>query len=478
MFTGEDRIHRLGLVIVSTMAVLWIGSVAWANDADRIQSYSGNPFYWQYKGKPVLLLGATDDHNLFQWKADRLEVHLDRLVSVGGNYIRNTMSSRETGNVWPFHRGDDGRYDLDRWNGAFWERFETLLRLTRDRDIIVQIEIWDLHDLHGHRWDAAPWNPANNVNYAPSETRLCAAYSRPMYEAHDFFLTVPSLNDDRAVLRHQRRFVEKMLSISLPYGHVLYCIDNEIHPPFPPEWGWHWAELIHTKARERGVRAQVSEMFWTPELRARDHRAVLERPDLYTYFEASQVSSNQIGWQNWDILQWLFQYLAEQPRPVNHVKIYGGERIARTLHEKDEDSRARFWRNIIGGSASSRFHRPTYGIGLSSSAQAHIRSMRMLTAELDIFRCTPDSRHRLLSNRRLNEAYATARAGEQYAVYFPDGGEVDLNLSEVSGAFVLKWLDIENSRWQSETIVEGGRRVKLKASGQGHWAVLANRVRD
>lgn len=34
--------------------------------ADRIQPYGGNPWYWQYGGKPVLLIGGTDDDNPFQ----------------------------------------------------------------------------------------------------------------------------------------------------------------------------------------------------------------------------------------------------------------------------------------------------------------------------------------------------------------------------------------------------------------------------
>jgi hypothetical protein len=61
-------------------------------DARRIQPYAGNPGYWQYKGAPVVLLGGTVDDNLFQ--IPDLEEHLDLLASVGGNYIRNTMSDR------------------------------------------------------------------------------------------------------------------------------------------------------------------------------------------------------------------------------------------------------------------------------------------------------------------------------------------------------------------------------------------------
>lgn len=65
----------------------------------HIQPYSKNPAYWQYQGEPVLLLGATNDDNLFQ--IENLEDHLEQLSVAGGNYIRNTMSYRDSGNVNP-----------------------------------------------------------------------------------------------------------------------------------------------------------------------------------------------------------------------------------------------------------------------------------------------------------------------------------------------------------------------------------------
>ena len=58
---------------------------------NRIRPYSKNPFYWQYKGEPVLLLGGSIEDNLFQ--ISDIEAHLDLLHAVGGNYVRCTMSS-------------------------------------------------------------------------------------------------------------------------------------------------------------------------------------------------------------------------------------------------------------------------------------------------------------------------------------------------------------------------------------------------
>ena len=98
-------------------------------DGGRIRPWPENPFYWEYRGKPVLLLGGSVEDNLFQ--IDELREHLDLLRSVGGNYVRCTMSSRDAGNVWPFARDEQtGLYDLDRLGEEYWRRFETFLRLT------------------------------------------------------------------------------------------------------------------------------------------------------------------------------------------------------------------------------------------------------------------------------------------------------------------------------------------------------------
>ena len=74
---------------------------------DAIKPYSGNVRYWQYKDEPVLLLSGTKNDNLFQ--ITDLEEHLNELQSVGGNFIRNTMSSRDTGDVLPFLQLSEGR---------------------------------------------------------------------------------------------------------------------------------------------------------------------------------------------------------------------------------------------------------------------------------------------------------------------------------------------------------------------------------
>ena len=80
-----------------------------------------NPYYFDYKGQPVLLLGGSDEDNLFN-HPDLLQKNFATLAEVGGNYIRCTLSCRDSGNVWPFLKTDKGLYDLERFNPEYWQR--------------------------------------------------------------------------------------------------------------------------------------------------------------------------------------------------------------------------------------------------------------------------------------------------------------------------------------------------------------------
>ncbi len=456
-----------------------------ANDGtDAIRPYEDNPFYWQYRGEPVLLLGGSDQDNLFNHPnlpSNGLESHLDLLVSAGGNYLRNTMSSRDEGSVWPFHQREDGLYDLGQWNEEYWTRFSNFLQMTQDRDIIVQIEVWAFHDFFGQygRWYDNPWNPGNNITYSFEETTLSPDYEHPNHNPSDYFFTVPALANDQTVLAHQKRFIEKLLAISLEFDHVLYCITNEIHPPYSPEWGWFWARYIKEQADLAGKSVFVSEMFWQPDVRGFQHRASFDHPEIYDYFEASQISAVRDAIVDgvldaeleaelhWGYLMHIRGELAAYPRPINHTKIYGAD----TWHAwagSDQNTGEKFWRNIFAGSASSRFHRPERGIGLNETAQRNIRSMRMLTESLNIFQTEP-VKSRLSGHGGTFKAYVLAIPGTQYAVYFPDSGTVDFAVEQ--GSYRLTWLNIMNSEWQEATTTQAGESLRLTTPGDGPWTV-------
>ncbi len=114
------------------------------NNAERIMPWRKDTRYWQYKGKPVLLLGGSLTDHIFLLEG--LKAHLDEMVSVGANYVRNTMSQREGVELKAHKLLDNGKFDIDQWNPEYWKRFENCLRWCQERDIIMQIEVWDRFD--------------------------------------------------------------------------------------------------------------------------------------------------------------------------------------------------------------------------------------------------------------------------------------------------------------------------------------------
>lgn len=112
----------------------------------------------------MVLFGGSDNDNLWQWTGSKLTDHLDLLQSLGGNYVRNTMSDRDEGDTYAFKETSNGKYDLEEWNETYWEKLEFFLEETSKRDIVVQLTLWDHFDLSGS-FDKHPLNPKNNVTW-------------------------------------------------------------------------------------------------------------------------------------------------------------------------------------------------------------------------------------------------------------------------------------------------------------------------
>ncbi len=447
-----------------------------------------NPFYWQYKGNPVMLLGGSWQDNLFNHPVG-LEEHLDKLLLVGGNYVRNTMSHRNAGNVFAFVRDEQGLFDLNRFNDEYWWRFENFLDLCYQRDIIVQIEIWDPWDHYeDHQsfggWSHHPFNPLNNSNYTALESGLPETVNYPPRgepTEHPFFRAVPALNHNKPVLNFQQAYLDKLLSIALQYPNVLYCINNESGEMI--EWSDYWAGYVHEAAKKAGVKVHITEMRRNEDVRAADHRRVFDFPERYTFLDISQNNAwSGLGQGHYDNIMYVRDYISSNPRPVNNIKNYGASR-----HGEDE-SVARFCRMVFAGCAGVRFHRPhpiedpnqkeassDFGLGLSPLAQQVIQSMRWVMDEIEFAATKP--RNDMLSEREENEAYLLAEPGKQYALYFPNGGEVSLDLTGTTGHWEIRWRNVLDGSLLPEIQVEGNSEISVKTPGSGHWVAVIKPIK-
>ncbi len=436
-----------------------------------IQPYSANSYYWQYKGESVLLIGGSDDDNLFQWEKEKLEKHLALLASFGGNYIRNTMSSRDSGNLEPFLKLENGLYDLNQWNPEYWQSFRNLLEIAMNHDIIVQIELWDMHDWYIGNWEKRAFNPVNNINYTSEESKLPLKIDFGVRQANDhpfFRAHIPGENME-LVRKYQEKFVEMIIRSSIEFPNVLYCINNE--SAIDVSWSVLWLDYIREIAGKLNRQIYVGDMLMIPS-----SSPVTEYG--FDFADLSQSASNlyrsrdsNIGEEHFNTIAEEVSRLSVHPAPLNSVKQYGGDLIywTRGVDEGIE----RVWRSVFAGQAGVRFHRPTAGQGLNEIAQANIKSLRMITDHFELKTIKPHQElSHLLISREENEAYIMGNEGKQYAIFFTASGrEVELDTGNTGGRLTIRWLDILNAQWMEEQIVSG-QTVILKKPGKGQWAVL------
>ncbi len=457
----------LGLLGIAIIAIIW--SIIGASQALKpkavvaeIQPSKKHPQYWKYNGMEVVLLGGSVEDNLFQMY--NLEDHLDLLVSVGGNYVRNTMSSRDEGNLWPFYLGKDSLYNLDEWNENYWSRFERFLNATAERDIIVQIEIWATFDFYRENWLVNPFNPVKNRNYTARRVKLSEEVnSHPIFVENNFFRSVPSQLSLLRLLGYQQKFVDKILLHTMKYDHILFCIDNETS--VTSDWGKYWANYLLKKGLEANKNIQTTEM-WDPwDLNHIVHQETMDNPDIFTFVDISQNNHNA-GEEHWANGINQIQHLKNigALRPCNNVKIYGNDG---GRHQTTQNGIECFIRNILLGSASARFHRPTSGQGLNETAQRVIQATRNMITEMDFFNGEPLDQ--IIIDKTPNEAYCRGIYGKEYVVYFTDGGEIVVNLDLKQQKGFIRWYAVDGGKWEDEEVITSGEGVIIKCPGNGNW---------
>jgi len=463
--------------------------------------------YWKYDGQRVLLLGGwnhghnpfidhdTDNDNDNKGVSTTIEIKnaMDELVAAGGNNLRCVLDPGMAAGTqgFDFCANSDTKYDLNTMTGPFWTRLEIFIAEAKNRNVIVQIEVWDRFDLIDGSWGSwpvSPWNPKNNINYTTASSGLAASYSS--FGDHPFLQGVPghSKYENAPGSRKQKydlvrsfqdKFIDKLLSITLAYNNVLYCMNNETHED--PAWGLYWMNFIEDKARAQGKSVSTTDMF-DDVFKAETSRGLtyqLSNRSKYDYVDASQANSRHADEAHWYKVKWIADAARDTDPPylLHMTKIYGNDIAldskpwSRFKPGDTNNAIEEWWRNLIAGVAGVRFHRPTSGIGLYTAAKNCISATRKVETRVKFWDVEP--RLDLLTNRQPDEAYLAANPGNAYILYFTKngGGSVGLKLDNYPDTtFKLRWVNIGTSDWGSATTISGGSTVTIdRPDGSSHW---------
>lgn len=243
--------------------VFWIAALACA---EPLALNRQNPHYFEYNGQALVLVTSGEhygavvnqdlDYSRYLDELARSHLNLTRVWSgtyreVPGNFNigNNTLAPRSQAFVSPWLRSatpgalDGGnRFDLKRWNPAYFQRLHNFLREASRRHIIVELNLFCTF-YEDSMWQASPLNAANNVNGIGNVPR-----AQVLSMQHGDLLQI---EDD---------FVRKIATEVNSFDNFYFEICNEPYwGKVQPEWQRHISELIADTESHLPKRHLISE---------------------------------------------------------------------------------------------------------------------------------------------------------------------------------------------------------------------------
>jgi hypothetical protein len=202
-----------------------------------------NPHYFRFEGKPTVLItsgehyGAVLNHafNYVRYLDTLHADHLNLTRTFAGSYrevygdfsiANNTLAPAPDQYVAPWAQ-TNGKFDLTRWNEAYFTRLKDFLTQASRRGVVVELVLF-CPFYRDSMWEVNPMNAANNVNGIGKVERT------------DVFTL-----KDAALTKVQDALVRKIVTELRGFDNLYYEICNE--PYFggvTPEWQAHIARLI------------------------------------------------------------------------------------------------------------------------------------------------------------------------------------------------------------------------------------------
>jgi hypothetical protein len=224
------------------LAALLVVPAALAS-AQPIALHARNPHYFVFRGKPAVLVTSAEHYgaviNLdFDYKPYLNELAAHRLnltrtfagpyLEVHGSFqiANNTLAPKPGRFISPWAE-NQGKFDLTRWNPAYFARLKDFIAEAGKRGVIVELVLFCPY-YRDEMWDVSPLNTKNNVNGIGNVTRN----------------DVLALKDP-ALTRVQEEMTHKLAADLNRFDNLYYEICNE--PYFGGvtlEWQRHISQVI------------------------------------------------------------------------------------------------------------------------------------------------------------------------------------------------------------------------------------------
>jgi hypothetical protein len=226
---------RLPLALAVALAASSPAPPAAQTAAPRpIALHPDNPHYFLWRGRPTILITSAEHYGAVINLDFDYRKYLDTLAADGMNYTRvfsgayvepegafkiarNTLAPRPGRFIAPWARSSQpgypnggNRFDLSRWDDAYFARLKDFVASAASRNIVVELSLFCpmYEDL---QWTLSPMNSANNVNGVGGVGRN----------------EVYTLDRDAALLAAQEALTRKLVTELNAFDNLFFEIANE-----------------------------------------------------------------------------------------------------------------------------------------------------------------------------------------------------------------------------------------------------------
>lgn len=232
----------------------WVLQMGILHAADPIQVDPENPRYFRWRGKPIAIVTSGEHYGAVVNLDFDFRRYLDTLAKDGlngtrvwaGAYVETGGSFGINGNtldpapgrfICPWARSDvpgyaDGgnKFDLMRWDPAYFERLKQFVRHASRRGVVVEVNLF-CPMYEDSMWTVCPMNVRNNINGLGDIPR-----HHPL-----------TLDKSGGLLGVQEALVRKLAAELREFDNVTFEIVNEPYatqPRVPDDWQRHMTDVL------------------------------------------------------------------------------------------------------------------------------------------------------------------------------------------------------------------------------------------
>ncbi len=428
--------------------------------ATPISLHPDNPHYLLFRGKPTVLITSTEHYGaVLNGDFDAIP-YLDELHARGLNLTRtfsgtyrevagsfriakNTLAPSPGQYIAPWPRtgtagaADGGhRFDLDRWNDAYFDRLKAFVAAASDRGIVVEYVLF-CPFYEENLWEVNPMNARNNVNGVGDISRTDAYTGK-----------------HRDLQEKQEAFVRKAVRELNAFDNVYFEICNE------PYFG---GVTLEWQARIASVIVDTEKSLPNQHLIAQNianGKAKIERPNpVVSIFN--------------------FHYAAPPVTVGMNISLRKaiGDDETGFRGVLDRPYRIEAWDFLMAGGAvfdhldysfttdrekgTNRVVEPTPGGG-GPKFRSQLQVLKQFIEGFDFVKMAPDAKVIARVAPAKTSARALSEPGKAYAIYIHGETRAELTLDLPDGHYAAEWLNPRTGKVEaSQELRSRGGRVDV-----------------